>query len=87
MALEPDQAVADEAPWSDTLTDYDLAHLVVYLRLLDAREDGASWQEAAKVILGRSPPDPTAQRCWESHMLRADWMTRQGYRELLSRGL
>ncbi len=78
--------VADAPPQSETLTDYDLEHLVLYLRLLDAERDGADWREAAAAILGR---DPTAEpelcrRCWERHLARAQWMTTTGYRGLLA---
>ena len=37
--LDPD--VADVAPSVPTLTDYDMEHLVTYLRLLDADAEGA----------------------------------------------
>jgi hypothetical protein len=40
--LDPD--VADLAPTSPALTGYDEQHLVTYLRLLDAAEDGADWR-------------------------------------------
>ena len=37
--------IADEVPWSETITEYDESHYVVYLRLLDASNDGASNDE------------------------------------------
>jgi hypothetical protein len=79
--LEPQ--VADEAPCSDTITDYDLAHLVTYLRLLDAMRDGAGWDEACRAILRRDPDQPATRRCWDTHLKRAEWMTQSGYRRLL----
>ncbi len=81
--LEPD--IADLAPWSEALTDYDLGRLAIYLRLLDAEQDGADWREAARVVLRKDPDSAEAQarRCWESHMQRARWMTETGYRLLL----
>ena len=81
--LEPD--IADAAPWSDALTDYDLGHLTVYLRLLDAEQDKADWREAARLVLQRDPDagEARARQCWESHMQRARWMTETGYRLLL----
>ena len=81
---EPD--IADQAPWSDALTDYDLARLAVYLRLLDAERDGADWREVARVVLAKDPDtsEARARRCWESHMRRAHWMTKSGYRLLLN---
>lgn len=36
MTSQIEHPVADEPPWSETLTDYDQHHLVTYLRLLDA---------------------------------------------------
>ena len=81
-----DAAVADRVPcWADRVTAYDEAHFVTYLRLLDAEAAGADWREVARVVLHRDPDaDPvTAQRCWEDHLARAQWMTRAGYRHLL----
>lgn len=81
--LEPD--IADQPPWSEALTDYDLGHLAVYLRLLDADEEGADWRDAARLILRREAEvgEADARRCWESHLRRARWMTETGYRLLL----
>lgn len=81
----PSGAIADEAPWSDGLTEYDHAHLAVYARLLDAHADGAADEEIIRVVLEIDPkrePD-RAQRCLASHMKRARWMHDRGYRELL----
>jgi len=84
--LDPD--VADEAPTTSVLTGYDEDHLVTYLRLLDAEEDGADWEEVAKIVLHLDQdrePD-RARRAWESHLARARWMTEHGYRHLLRGG-
>ena len=81
--LDPD--VADDAPTDDTITSYDEAHFVTYLRLLDAEADGAYWREVARIVLHRNPddePDRT-HRCWQAHLRRAKWMTERGYRHLL----
>lgn len=77
--------IAGEAPWSDSITAYDEAHFVVYLRLLDAAAEGADWREVAEIVLGRDPAiDPEhARLCWESHLRRARWMAERGYRHLL----
>jgi hypothetical protein len=67
------------------LTTYDEEHLVIYLRLLDADADHASWQEAAHLILQINPalePD-RARLAFESHLSRAKWMMAQGYSQLL----
>jgi len=84
--LQPEPQIAEQVVWSESLTDYDLAHLTVYLRLLDAEQDGADWREAAQVVLGQdAQADPArARRCWESHLERARWMTRVGYKLLLN---
>jgi hypothetical protein len=81
--LDPD--VADDVPWSDSITPYDEQHFVTYVRLLDAEAERADWQEVARIVLHRDPeadPDRT-RRCWEEHLKRAKWMTQHGYRQLL----
>lgn len=75
----------DTAPSGDCLTDYDSTHIKLYMRLLDASADGADWREAVKVIFGIDPdkePD-RARRVHASHLARARWMTRSGYKHLL----
>lgn len=85
VARRHNQPVADEIPWSDSITPYDEAHLVVYLRLLDASADGASTNEMAQIVLGIDPAkEPQrAERAVDSHLRRARWMSRVGYRQLL----
>jgi hypothetical protein len=80
-----DPNVADEAPNAQALTPYDIQHLVTYLRLLDADEDGAAWTEAARIVLHINPvTEPfRAHQAWESHLTRAKWMNRHGYTQLL----
>lgn len=77
--------IADRPPDADEITDYDLQHLVVYLRLLDAERDGAPWTEVASLVLGLDPAaaPEQAEHCWRAHLARAQWMTRTGYRALL----
>jgi hypothetical protein len=79
--------VLDEVPWSVTITDYDTMRLTLYLRLLDAQADGASTEEMARVVLGFDPAqDPgRAERTITSHLRRAHWMTKIGYRQLARR--
>lgn len=43
-----DPNVADLAPVDEVLTDYDEEHLITYLRLLDAAEEGADWREVSR---------------------------------------
>ena len=44
--------ISDLAPQGDDLTDYDHAHMTLYLRLFDAAESGASLQEISKILFG-----------------------------------
>jgi hypothetical protein len=77
--------VADEAPKSAVLTNYDKEHITVYLGLLDAEADGADWMEASVTVLHIDPiRDPArARRAWETHLSRAKWMAESGYRQLI----
>ena len=79
-------AIVDDVPWSDAITTYDEAHFVVYLRLLDADADGATADEMARIILGIDPAQEPgrAHKALASHLRRARWMTKHGYRRLLS---
>ena len=73
------------APQDPELTDYDRDHAVTYLRLLDAEEAGADWQEVAKVVLGVDPRGDfeRAQVMHATHLARAKWMRDGGYKNLL----
>lgn len=81
-------AVADCAPTDSMLTPYDHEHTVTYLRMLDAEADGADWREVSQIVLhidpGREPE--RARRVFESHLLRARWMTKEGYKLILLGG-
>lgn len=79
--LDPD--VDDLAPMEPDVTIYDEAHFVTYLRLLDAETDGADWAEVARIVLHRDPAAERTRICWESHLSRAQWMTKTGYRKIL----
>lgn len=78
----------DEPPPCATATDYDMKHLKLYVRLLDAEADGADWREAVAILFGIDPHDDPerARHVHESHLLRARWMTEHGYRDLLRKG-
>ena len=84
--LEP--TVADSAPDEPALTSYDEQHAVTYARLLDAEADNADWHEVARIVLRLDPvSEPVrARSAYESHLARAKWVARHGYRHLLSRG-
>jgi hypothetical protein len=79
-------ALQDEPPKGQTVTDYDRAHAVTYLRLLDAAAEGADWREVARIVLGLDPATQgeRAKRMHDSHLARARWMTESGYRNLLA---
>lgn len=82
---EREPEIADAPVPADGLTDYDYRLLIVYLRLLDAEADGAHWTEATRIVL-RIDPDAEPERAFHAHrthLARAHWMTRQGYRHLL----
>jgi hypothetical protein len=57
------------------------------LRLLDAETEGADWREAVSIIFGidAAKEPERAKTVHESHLARARWMTRSGYRHLLKR--
>jgi hypothetical protein len=71
----------DKPPEEPTVTDYDLAHSVIYLRLLDSAAEGADWQEVARVVLDLHPErEPVrARRIYDSHLARARWIIEAGY--------
>lgn len=81
--------VEDEAPGGSNITAYDERHYVTYLRLLDARRDGADWQEVACIVLHRDPiaEEARSRHCWESHLARAQWLTGTGYRRILEQAV
>jgi hypothetical protein len=80
-----DAPFEDRPPDRPHLTTYDERHLVEYLRLLDAAEEGADWREAVQIIFGLDPaqePD-RARIVHDSQLARARWMTETGYTYLL----
>ena len=80
--------VTDVAPNGPVLTAYDEEHMITYMRVLDADQQGADWREVSRIVL-RIDPDTEAERArlaFESHLSRARWMTEQGYRHLLRSG-
>jgi hypothetical protein len=84
-ALPQDDTVADEAPWSEEVTAYDKAHLKIYMRLLDAKEQGAHPDEVCKLLFGIDPVEEgeRARIAYETHQRRAVWFTQVGYCKLL----
>ena len=85
VQVDADPDVDDLAPIGPDITAYDEAHFVTYLRLLDAKAAGADWTEVARIVLHRDPTIDAVRirSCWESHLARAEWMSRQGYKRIL----
>jgi T6SS, Transcription factor, DNA binding domain len=84
----PQPTVADLAPAEPKLTAYDRDHAVTYVRLLDAAKEGADWREVSRIVL-RIDPDQNAERArraFDTHLARARWLAREGYRHLLRDG-
>ena len=81
--------VADVAPTEAALTDYDKQHMITYMRVFDADQQGADWRDVSRIVL-RIDPDRDADRArltFENHLSRARWMTERGYRHLLRSGV
>lgn len=75
----------DRAPTGETLTDYDIAHAVLYIRLLDAEAAGQDWRSMAAQLFDLDPRRESvrAQTVVETHLARAHWMRDVGYKGLL----
>jgi hypothetical protein len=82
-------AFSDPPPQSLRLTEYDREHLGLYVRLLDAAEEGADWTEVARILFGLDPERDRdrARSVHDSHLARARWMAEHGYRDLLRAAL
>ena len=78
--------IADEAPWSDKVNAYDYAQFKLYLRLLDAVAANATDANICRVLfdIDAEKEPERAQRCLQSHLKRARWMTQKGYRDLVT---
>ena len=85
-ASEPDRT-NDLPTESPVLTDYDRAHMQVYIQILDADAAAAPWEGVASLVLGLDPvADPSAaKRSYDAHLARAKWMTQVGYRMLVNK--
>ena len=77
-------SLQDVPPQGAVVTEYDRRHMAQYMRLLDAAGEGASWQEAARIILGldtQKEPE-RARLVHDTHLERARWLSSEGYRQL-----
>ena len=74
-------------PQSDSITAYDEAHFVTYIRLLDANAEGADWREAVHYIfeIDADAYPERARQAHDNHLKRAKWMTETGYLLLLQK--
>ncbi|NKC04359.1 MAG: DUF2285 domain-containing protein [Afipia sp.] len=89
VSVELDPDVNDVAPTGDKITTYDERHFVTYLRLLDAKAEDADWKEVARIVLHRDPvaEEVRSFRCWQSHLERAQWLSREGYKRILEQAV
>jgi hypothetical protein len=77
--------LVERAPTAKRLTPYDEAHLVTYLRLLDANANGETAETMVHVVFDENPdmsPD-AARRAAANHLKRAIWISEEGYRHFL----
>ena len=83
LSLPP---LLDAPPESDRLTDYDREHFATYLFLLDWSAGGGDRCDAIKYLVGSDAASDRdrARKIYDAHLARAKWMTRTGYRLLLS---
>jgi hypothetical protein len=56
-----DPHVADVAPTEAALADYDKQHMITYMRVFDADQQGADWRDVCRIVL-RIDPDTEADR-------------------------
>lgn len=77
----------DMPPQAEELTDYDERHFITYIRILDAKAEGADWREIAHVLfdIDATLEPNRAKKVHDNHLARAKWMTESGYRHLLLR--
>lgn len=75
----------DRAPADDRITAYDERHFITYLRILDAADEGADWREVVAILfaIDAAAEPERARQVHDSHLARARWMTKSGYRQLL----
>jgi hypothetical protein len=72
--------ISDHVPKGDSISDYDRAHLAIYLRMLDAEKAGAAWRKVALIVLGVDPDaEPVrALRIHSAHLERARFSSANG---------
>jgi hypothetical protein len=84
MTTELPAGLKSLAPSSDAVTQYDRDHLQEYVKLLDAVARGMNDDEMCGCILKIDPSYDRSQahQTLESHIRRAQWMTKTGFRQI-----
>lgn len=79
--------LVERAPSAKRLTAYDEAHLITYLRLLDANASGERGTGLLQIVLDDNPALSQLQagRAVASHLKRALWISATGYRQFLGK--
>jgi len=82
----PATELAGAPPTAEEITAYDRAHFATYLSLLFAAGEGHSAEKMALDILSiDSEREPErAHRTLRSHLERANWLAKSGYKHLLN---
>lgn len=82
---QPGRRIANEVPWSDHVNDYDRAHFDIYLRVLDATNEGADEDEIIEIVLNLDPAKEAerGRKMLASHLKRARWMSKKGFWDLI----
>jgi hypothetical protein len=72
--------IADEVPWSNKLTPYDVAHLTLYLELLNIADGRGNERDICSRLLNiDADHEPARARTrFESHLKRARWVSTEG---------
>jgi len=86
LPLDPN--AADLASVEPMLTPYGQEHAITYMRVLNADAEGADWREVSRIVQHIDPDQDVqrARRAFDSHLARAKWMSREGYKHLLRYG-
>ena len=50
-----DPHIADVAPAGPAITEYDEEHMITYMRVLDADQEGADWRDISRIVLHIDP--------------------------------
>jgi Uncharacterized conserved protein (DUF2285) len=72
-------------PIADRITEYDQQSVKLYLMIFDRDQAGAGWRENAFDLFGIDPnrEPELAQQLHRTHLDRAKWMVKGGWRHLL----